>query len=211
MIFRFAKKSDILRMSIIHYDCSIKQVDGFMHKLGVDFLKAYYSTLISEKNSVILVAEDKYGVIAGFHSGSLQPMEHKKTLRKKAYKFILPILLKLITNPKLLSQVILRQKSLSSNNDKYKFSSNEGPRAEYWAWSPNYGGKNESLKLREKWSQILSVLGYDYYYLEVDSNNKLVLNYYKLQSADLISELNLNDGRKRFILKLKTKKINNEN
>ncbi|WP_296686391.1 hypothetical protein [Flavobacterium sp.] len=206
MNFRIAKKSDISRISNIHYECSVKQVDGFMHKLGVNFLEAYYSILINEKKSFILVAEDNNGVIAGFHSGSIEPMEHKKALRKKACKFVLPILIKLITNPTLLSQVILRQKSLTSSNDKYKFSSNEGPRAEYWAWSPSYDGKNESLKLREKWSQILNVLGYDYYYLEVDSNNKLVLNYYKLLSAEFISELNLSDGRKRFIVKLKTNK-----
>lgn len=206
MIFRIAKRSDITRISKIHYECSIKQVDGFMHKLGINFLNVYYSILINEKNSLILLAEDDSGVIAGFHSGSIHPLEHKEALRRKGYKFVLPILFKLITSPRLLRQVIIRKKSLTSSDDKYKFSSSEGPRAEYWAWSPSYNGKNESLKLREKWSQILNVLGYDYYYLEVDSNNKLVLNYYKLQSADFISELNLNDGRKRFIVKLKTNK-----
>jgi hypothetical protein len=206
MRFRLAKKSDIIRISKIHYECSIKQVDGFMHKLGVNFLNVYYSILINEKNSLILIAEDDSGVIAGFHSGSINPLEHKEALRRKGYKFVLPILFKLITSPRLLRQVLIRKKSITSNDDKYKFSSSEGPRAEYWAWSPSYNGKNESLKLREKWSQILNVLGYDYYYLEVDSNNKLVLNYYKFQSAEFISELNLNDGRKRYIVKLKTNK-----
>lgn len=206
MIFRIAKKSDIIRISKIHYECSIKQVDGFMHKLGINFLNVYYSILINEKNSLIIIAEDDSGVIAGFHSGSIQPLEHKEALKRKGFKFIFPILFKLIKSPRLLSQVVIRKKSLTSSDEKYKFSSSEGPRAEYWAWSPSYSGKNESLKLREKWSQILNVLGYDHYYLEVDSNNKLVLNFYKLQSAEFISELNLNDGRKRYIVKLKTNK-----
>ena len=204
MNFRFAKNNDIKKLSRIHYKCSIKQKDGFMHKLGFYFFVSYYSILIAEKSSLILVAESEKGEIVGFHSGSINPLEHKVALRKNGFKFILPILLKMILKPLILKQVLIRQRSLVSNNDKYKFSSTIGPRAEYWAWVPDFKGKNESLKLRQKWSEILNILGYNYYFLEVDSNNKLVLNYYMLQSAEVINELLLQDGRKRFVLKIKT-------
>lgn len=204
MHYRLAKKRDLSKIAEIHYECSIKQIGGFMHKLGVMFLKAYYSILINEKWSLILIAEDDFGIIAGFHSGSILPIEHKQALRRKGYKFILPIFLKLFTHPALLNEVLKRIKSLTVTNGKFKFSTNEGPRAEYWAWSPSYKGENKSLDLRQKWCQILNILGFDYYYLEVDSTNKLVLNYYKLQSAECISEICLNDGRKRYIFKLKT-------
>ncbi len=204
MNFRIAKKRDLNKIAQIHYECSVKQIGGFMHKLGIKFLKAYYSLLINEKFSLILIAEDELGIIAGFHSGSILPVEHKQTLRRKWYKFILPIFLKLFTNPILIKEVMIRRKSLMIKNGKFKFSTDEGPRAEYWAWSPGYKGENKSLVLREKWSQILNILGFEYYYLEVDSTNKLVLNYYKLHSAECISETFLNDGRKRFIFKIKT-------
>lgn len=204
MNFRIAKKRDFNEIAQIHYECSVKQIGGFMHKLGIKFLKTYYSILINEKSSLILIAEDDLGIIAGFHSGSILPFEHKQALRRNWYKFILPIFLKLFINPILINEVMIRRKSLMITNGKYKFSSDEGPRAEYWAWSPSYKGENKSLVVRDKWSQILNILGFDYYYLEVDSINKLVLNYYKLQSAECISEMCLNDGRKRFIFKLKT-------
>jgi hypothetical protein len=107
----------------------------------------------------------------------------------------------------LLFEIIERRNSLSTKSNNIKYSSKLGPRAEYWAWSPSFKGENQSVNLKNNWCKIIQVLGYDYYYLEVDSNNKLVLNYYKLQKAEVIEELILKDGRKRFILKLKT--INN--
>lgn len=160
--------------------------------------------MISEKYSLILIAKDESGLIAGFHSGSICPLEHKQALKRNWHKFIFPVLIKLVTNPLLLNEILIRRNSLISGNIKYKFSSDDGPRAEYWAWSATYNGENKSLQLREKWCQILNVLGYDYYYLEVDSTNKLVFNYYKLQSAEIVFKIMLNDGRERFILKLKT-------
>lgn len=207
MNFRLANTRDINKIAKIHHECSVKQAGGFMHNLGIMFLNSYYSVLISEENSLILVAEDERGFIAGFHSGSICPIEHKQALKRNWYKFLVPIFIKLITNPLLLNEILIRRKSLFSGSIKYKFSSDEGPRAEYWAWSPTYSGENKSILLREKWCQILNVLGYDNYYLEVDSNNKLVFNYYKLQSAVIVSKIMLNDGRERYILKLKT--INN--
>ena len=204
MNFRLASTRDINKIAKIHYDCSVKQVGGFMHNLGIMFLHSYYSVLINEKYSLILVAEDESGFIAGFHSGSICPLEHREALKRNWYKFVFPVLIKLVTNPLLLNEILIRRESLISGNIRYKFSSDDGPRAEYWAWSVTYSGENKSLLLREKWCQILNVLGYDYYYLEVDSTNKLVVNYYKLQSAEIVFKIMLNDGRERYILKLKT-------
>jgi hypothetical protein len=207
MIFRLAKNNDIDKIVNIHLECSLKQKDGFMYKLGYGFLKSYYKILLEEKNSVVLIAEDFDGNICGFHSGSINPEEHSDALRKKSFNLFSTLLIKILFDPKLLFEIIERRNSLSTKSNNIKYSSKLGPRAEYWAWSPSFKGENQSVNLKNNWCKIIQVLGYDYYYLEVDSNNKLVLNYYKLQKAEVIEELILKDGRKRFILKLKT--INN--
>lgn len=204
MFYRLAKKTDIDQLVNIHIECSLKQKDGFMYRLGPCFLKKYYQILLEEKNSIVLICEDLNGKICGFHSGSISPDEHSHALKNKSLILFSTLIFKIITNPRLLFEIVNRRKSLSKNTNHISYSSNLGPRAEYWAWSTSYNGENESLILKENWCKILQVLGYDYYYLEVDSNNKLVFNYYKLQNAEVIEELLLKDGRKRFILKLKT-------
>lgn len=207
MIFRLAKNNDIDKIANIHLECSLKQKDGFMYKLGTGFFKSYYKILLEEKNSVVLIAEDLNGNICGFHSGSISPEEHSIALRKNSLNLFSTLIIKILFDPKLLFEIIERRNSLSTKSNNKKYSSKLGPRAEYWAWSPSFKGENQSVILKNRWCKIIQVLGYDYYYLEVDSNNKLVLNYYKLQNAEVIEELILKDGRKRFILKLKT--INN--
>jgi hypothetical protein len=206
MIFRFAKKTDIKKISEIHMECSLKQIDGFMHRLGSSFLREYYNILLSEKTSIILVAEDLNGNIAGFHSGSIDPEEHSKALKNNSLKLLFSLLPKFLLNPKLLSEIVLRKKSLSTKSVENVYSSKVGPRAEYWAWSPSYQGVNHSLLLQSKWGRIINILGYEYYFLEVDSRNKLVMNFYKIKSAEIIEELSLPDGRKRSIIRLPTNK-----
>ena len=204
MKFRLAKKCDIEKLVFIHIECSLKQKDGFMYKLGTRFLDSYYRVLLDETNSVVLVADDLNGNICGFHSGSISPDEHSIALKKKSIILFFPLILKIMFEPKLLFEIIERRISLTSKNENARYTSRLGPRAEYWAWSPSYKGENQSLNLKNNWCKIIRILGYEFYYLEVDSSNKLVLNYYKLQNAEFIQELTLKDGRKRFVLKLKT-------
>jgi hypothetical protein len=205
MIFRFAKISDINKITDIHIECSLKQIDGFMHKLGSTFLRSYYKILLSEKTSVILICEDLNGNIAGFHSGSISPKEHSGALKNKSINLLFSLIPKLLVDPKLLIEIILRRKSLSPKSQENIYSSKIGPRAEYWAWSPSYKGDNQSLLLQKKWGEIINILGYEYYYLEVDSRNKLVMNFYKIKSAEFIEELSLPDGRKRYVVRLPSK------
>jgi len=175
-----------------------------MHKLGSTFLRSYYKILLSEKTSVILLSEDLNGNIAGFHSGSISPKEHSEALKNNSIKLFFSLIPKLLVDPKLLIEIMLRKKSLSPKSQENAYSSKIGPRAEYWAWSASFQGENQSLLLQKKWGKIINILGYDYYYLEVDSRNKLVMNFYKIKSGEFIEELSLPDGRKRYVIRMPT-------
>ena len=70
MRFRIAKKSDIKILSKLHFEAGKKQPDGYMYKLGLPFLKTYYKVLVNEKNSLVIVAENKDHIICGFCAGT---------------------------------------------------------------------------------------------------------------------------------------------
>ena len=63
--------------------CAKDQKGGFFHNLGFYFTLNYYKILLSNKNSVILIAEDQYQNLLGFHSGTLKMEEQLNDLKKK--------------------------------------------------------------------------------------------------------------------------------
>lgn len=200
MIFRIAKQSDYKILADIHMECGKAQIDGFMHKLGKSFLKTYYKILLNEKNAIVLIAEDENEYCVGFHSGTTKAEEHLLNLKRHKFILALSLLTVIIRKPKIISDILKRNRHLSSENKKNSFGVKSGPRAEYWAWRPSYNKTNESISLQQTWCNILFELGYDHFKLEVDISNKNVFNYYKILGCKIIEEINLQDHRKRVII-----------
>ncbi|MHC1704337.1 MAG: hypothetical protein AB9846_10555 [Tenuifilaceae bacterium] len=198
--FRIARDKDSRAIAKLHYICAQKQIDGFMHKLGVSFLNQYYKVFIKEKNSLIIIAEDN-GEILGFHSGTMSAEEHHNSLKK--YKFILgfSMFFALISNLKLLGEIIKRYRSLDSKENDFRVKT--GPRGEYWAWSPGNKDSSSSLKLHKTWHDILRDLGANYVRSEVDLTNTRIVRSIKHLGGIFLQEIELPDGRKRAIVEYK--------
>lgn len=199
MKLRLAKTCDIKYLASIHFECSINQPGGFMHKLGNPFLWLYYKILLSEKKSIIIVAVDENDYIHGFCSGTLAAEEHIKAL--KNHKIILAISLipALIRKPSLYKEIIERNDYLYAQNNFTRFGSQEGPRNEYWAWRPN-SNKSLSVHLFKTWLNIVFDFGFNSVKGEVDSVNKPILLLHKLLGVKILEKLDLPDGRSRYFV-----------
>ena len=198
MKYRIAKESDAKSLALIHIECS-QQQGGFMHRLGLNFLTKYYEITSSNKNSIIILAEDEKGEVLGFHSGTLDAVEHYSSLRKNRYKFIGPILISLIINPKLISEIYTRYK-YTGNDSKLKFGIKSGVRGEYWGWSPSRPNAVESINLHRNWHYIIKQLGATNVRSEVDIINNRIYKSIKIMGGIFLEEITLHDGRKRAIV-----------
>ena len=205
MKYRIAKESDSKSLALLHMECGIQQQGGFMHKLGISFLKKYYEIIISNKNSIIILAEDNDEVL-GFHSGTLDAIEHYSNLRNNKLKFIIPILTSLIIKPKLLFEIYKRY-IYTGNDSKVKFGVKTGVRGEYWGWSPSKPNPVESINLHRKWHLIIKNLGATYVRSEVDIVNDRIYKSIKLMGGLIIQEITLLDGRRRAIVEYDLTKI----
>lgn len=198
--FRIAKPNDSNAVAKLHYICALKQVDGFMHKLGLEFLKRYYKIFLNESKSLIVVAE-KDNKIVGFHSGTMDAEEHHLTLRKNKISLGISILPIIFTNPGILFDIFKRFKALGSKENDFRVKS--GPRGEYWGWNPNFPDSTNSLKLHKLWHTILKELGATYVRSEVDLTNERIVKSIKLMGGIFLDEIVLDDGRKRAIVEYK--------
>jgi len=196
---RIAKESDALSLALLHIECSKHQQGGFMHKLGLNFLKKYYEITIKNKNSVIILAQNENGEVLGFHSGTLDAFEHYKNLRRYRYKFILPVLITFITNPKLILEIYTRYKYTGSDSD-LRFGIKSGSRGEYWGWKPSRPNAVESINLHRNWHLILKQLGAINVRSEVDIVNDRIYKSIKIMGGIIIEEITLHDGRRRAIV-----------
>jgi hypothetical protein len=207
MKYRIAKESDAKSLALIHIECSKHQQGGFMHRLGFNFLKKYYEITSNNKHSIIILAEDENGEVLGFHSGTLDAVEHYSSLRINRFRFIYPILISLITNPKLVSEIYTRYK-YTGNDSKLKFGIKSGVRGEYWGWSPSRSNVVESIKLHRKWHLIIKQLGATSVRSEVDIVNERIYKSIKLMGGIILEEINLHDGRNRALVEYDLTKLN---
>lgn len=197
--YRLAKKSDAFSLARLHRKCAEIQKDGFFYKLGVLFIYRYYKITISNKNSIILLAENNDRVL-GFHSGTLKAEEHLVSLKNNRISLFLSVIPELFINPKLFFEVYKRYLYVSNDNKAIKFGVTSGPRGEYWGWDPENSNSLSSLKLHKSWHLIVKSLGFDFVKSEVDITNKRVLKSIKLMGGEIISEVTLPDGRKRAVV-----------
>ena len=199
MILRFAKSCDINSLAKLHMECGKRQPDGFMFKLGLPFLKRYYKLLINEKNSIIIIAEDENENLLGFTSGTMKAESHLNNLKRDRFRIGLCILPAIIKSPKILMNILDREKFVFLKDGSIQFAVTRGPRIEYWAWLNNEKS-NMSIPLLKTWLRVAFDLGAGSIKAEVDINSKNLLTIHKFLGAKVIEHLKLKDGRERVII-----------
>ena len=177
--YRIAKISDAKSLTKVHLICAKHQKGGFFHNLGFYFTVKYYEILLSNKNSIILIAEDQNQNCLGFHSGTLKMEEQLIQLKKNKLILAISLIPRLIKNPKLFFDVIKRYLSISTtDNKKNDFGVKEGARGEYWCWLPNNSDPLEALSLIDKWFNIVKELGVNCVCIEADTINERILKFH---------------------------------
>ena len=200
--YRIAKRSDAKSLAQVHLICAKNQKGGFFHNLGFYFTYKYYKILLSNKNSVIVIAEDQNHNCLGFHSGTLKMEEQLIQLKKNKLILAISLVPKFIIKPKLFYDVIKRYISISTiDSKKNDFGVKKGARGEYWCWLQSNSDPLEALKLLDKWFNIMKELGVNSVCIEADTINERILKFHIKKGARVINELSLADGRKRVILK----------
>jgi len=180
-------------------ECGEHQPGGFMFKLGLSFLKIYYKLLTNEKNSIIIVAEDEGGKILGFCSGTISAEEHLSNMKKNRLRIGFSILPAIIKSPKILTNIMDRERFVLLKDGSIQFGVISGPRIEYWAWRQN-DKTNKSIPLLKTWLKVVFDLGISSVKAEVDTDNKNLLTIHKFLGAKVVEHLHLKDGRKRVII-----------
>lgn len=203
MRFRIAKKSDIKMLSKLHFEAGKIQPNGYMYKLGLPFLKTYYKLLVNEKNSLVIVAENKDDIVCGFCAGTFFAEEHIKTLRKSRLKIAISLVPSIIKSPQLILSILARNKFINSNGKSSDISISSGPRFEYWAWSSKNKDPFMSINLLKFWLKSMFSFGVKSVKAEVDIANSDILKIHQKLGAQIIKEITLNDGRKRVHIEYK--------
>lgn len=202
--FRNAKLVDANQIAHIHIESSKNQPGGFMHQLGYLFILNYYKILIQEKHSIVIIAEDENGLIYGFCSGTLDAREHIFYLNKYRFLLFFSSIPSIIRNPKLLIEILNRQKHIINKNSTIEFNNKSGVRNEYWGWRNNCD-KSKSPELFKTWMDIVFSYGYNSFKGEVDSVNKNIVLFHKFLGAKILKEVKLPDGRSRYFVEYSKK------
>jgi len=200
MKFRIAKYSDYYELANIHYNSGQFQKDGFMYKLGFNFLKSYYKISLSEKESFILVAEDNNHRIHGFVSGSQNAANHLLALRNGRIYLGLSILWRLVFHPTLWVDIFKRYKFVNKSDGVDSFGVINGARLEYWIWDMN-SSSNLSVILLKSWLHMMKEMGVTEIHGEVDKMNTKSQKVHKLMGAVFYKTEKLSDGRERTFYK----------
>jgi len=139
--------------------------------------------------------------LLGFHSGTLKMEEQLIDLKKKKIILIFSLIPILLKKPSLIYDILNRYLSISNTDlNENDFGVKTGARLEYWCWLPNNSNPVGAISLHYKWIKLVKKLGVKNVCFEADSVNEKILKFHKKNGAEIIKELNLSDGRKRFIL-----------
>lgn len=199
MRIRVAKKQDYKELAKLHLKCSKEQKGGFFYKLGIHFLSKYYAIFINEKYSLILCAENDYGKLVGIVTGTLSQEEHINEIKKNKISLGISILPALIKSPKSVIDIIYRYKSLGGKTN-HEYIETSGARLEFWGWEKKEKELMGSIYLLRAWLMVMKYMGAKKIVHEVDEINKKSIELHSLLGSKIIKELNLPDGRKRFIM-----------
>lgn len=199
MITRFAKKKDASTLARIHLISSRNQPDGFMHKMGLTFLKKYYKIIIEDRSSVILCAVGSQEEIIGFVSGTIDNAIRLDTLNKNRISILISFVPALLKSPSLFKEVYSRYASISSKKKYTEYIVLNGAREDYWGWKESENRINSS-ELHLKWLNIMRILGVEKIKGEVDKANNFILKIHQIFGAKIIQEFTTPDHRKRCII-----------
>jgi len=200
IIFRVGKISDHIALAQIHYHSGQFQNDGFMYRLGYDFLKRYYKVLLSEKQSFVLVAEDNTSKIHGFVSGTQNASSHLSAIRNDRVFLALTLLKSVIFSPAIFKEIFKRYKYVNKVSDAESYGVLVGARLEYWIWDTD-SSSNLSVLLLKAWINIMKEMGVNEIHGEVDKFNIKSQKVHKLMGAIFYETKILADGRERTFYK----------
>lgn len=192
---RIAKPSDAGRIATIQQ--KIKEVNslGIFCKMGHGFLKTYYKILINDPTTVFTCAENSRNEICGYGFSVLDAERQTNNLKKHKLKLMMSAIGSLIRNPFLLKELYNRYKSIENNNSNYLYST--GAHGGYWGWDPDTSDAESSMIFHEIGLKIMNLLGVDILHFEVDTANKNVYKFHKLNGAKIEKVFMLPDGRER--------------
>ena len=194
--FRLAKPSDAKQIAYVHLHIRDKYDQGFFALVNYYFLKQYYKVMLNDPNEVIVCAEDENGLIVGFSSGSLDASKQMKSMRDNKFSFLWPLFTSAISNPKLIKAAIDRFKSTKGESNNHYVSS-KGARGEYWGWLPNRKDPEVAISMNDMFMSIMKTLGVKDLFIEVDTINKQIFKFHKINGAKVVSTFTLPDGRER--------------
>lgn len=195
MKFRLAKSSDAGRIAEIQQ--KVKEVNslGIFCKMGHRFLKTYYSILIDDSTTVFICAENEHGIICGYTFNVLDAEKQNNNLKKHKFRLVFSAITSVLRNPRLIKELHRRYKSVKCNDDCYLHSS--GAHGGYWGWDPDIPDADSSLLLHEIGMKIINLLGTKTLHFEVDTENKNVFKFHKINGAKVEKMFTLPDGRER--------------
>lgn len=204
MIFRIAKNKDFKDLAKLHAKSGKTQEDGFLFKLGESFLRTYYKLLLNEPKSIIILAEDNFGKIHGFVSGTQSATEHLKSLNKNRLIIAIRTIPSIIFKPNLFKEILKRYR-FSNGSGKDSYGVKEGARLEYWIWDED-SQSNLSPMLLKAWIEMMYILGVSEIHGEVDKKNKRSYAFHKIMGAEFYETTILSDKRERIFYKYKVLK-----
>jgi hypothetical protein len=202
MNFRIGKYSDYYELAKIHYKSGQFQKDGFMYKLGFNFLKAYYKILLNEKESFILIAAEDSNKVHGFVSGSQSAANHLLAMRKGRISLGVAILWRLVFQPIIWVEIFKRYKFINKADGADTFGVINGARLEYWIWDKN-SSSNLSVILLKSWLNMMKEMGVTEIHGEVDKMNIKSQKVHNFLGAVFYKTVKLSDGRERTFYKYK--------
>lgn len=198
---RLAKPSDAKDIADVHYSIRETGALGIFAMMGKPFLRCYYRIILNDPYELVVCAENENGKIIGFNSSTLDAKAQKDNLKRHRFMLALSAFTSIVFNPKLIGPLYERWKTVNSTPSSKQFFVQEGARGEYWAWSPHEKSPAGSVALSKAYKEILKALGVKELFCEVDADNEKAVSYHKLMHDEIVEEILLPDGRRRYLLR----------
>lgn len=199
MRYRIAKRSDYKRIADIHYQIRDFYPVGIFSQLGKPFLRKYYRIMLDDPNEIILCAENDEGRIIGFSSTTLDAAAQMRNFRRHRFGLAFAAAGSVLANPGLVRSLYQRYKSTSSKARNH-FVTSQGARGEFWGWDNTHKDSVSAMELIGVEIGIVRALGVKELYFEVDTINKKIFLFHKLNGAKIIEQMTLPDGRERVLM-----------